>query len=261
MANTGVQDQKKRTFEALERRFAVAKAELEQKQKNKARSQEQGGEGHTKNSTSIASPVCETNASVTPSSKKDAAEDGRQDRLSPVLNLRFDNSCYKRKNPKAHFAFSGHTSSRGTTGVSDVEANDPTYFQLSQPVHENVLRTDVKLSNRKGSMADKIVHELLQNGDAAQKYMQGSRSMKIDNWLLLDNFVQGRGTLAGARIRALQSHSKPFKRHVPMKQNKKCGSFDLPQELHKESQLAQCLLTAELKGAILTGYTLYALRM
>jgi ribonuclease P protein subunit POP4 len=91
----------------------------------------------------------------------------------------------------------------------------------------------MQLSSREGHMVDKILHELLQNGDSAQKYMQGSRSKKIDNWILLDNFVQGRGVSTGSHIRALRIHSKRSKRHMSMKQQKKCGSFDLPQELHK----------------------------
>lgn len=82
-------------------------------------------------------------------------------------------------------------------------------------------------------MVDKILHELLQHGDVAQKYMQGSRSIKVDNWVLLDNFVQGRGVSTGSQIRALQVHSRRSKRHMSMKQLKKCGAFELPKQLHK----------------------------
>lgn len=82
-------------------------------------------------------------------------------------------------------------------------------------------------------MVDKILHELLQHGDVAQKYMQGSRSIKVDNWVLLDNFVQGRGVSTGSQIRALRVHSRRSKRHMSMKQLKKCGAFDLPKQLHK----------------------------
>lgn len=91
----------------------------------------------------------------------------------------------------------------------------------------------MQLSSRKGQMADKILHELLQNGDAALKYMQGSKSTKMDNWILLDNFVRGRGVSTGSRIRALRTHSKRSKKHMSMKKLKKSGSFDLPKELHK----------------------------
>lgn len=91
----------------------------------------------------------------------------------------------------------------------------------------------MQISNKKGSIADKILHELLQNGDSAQKYMQGSRGKKIDNWILLDNLVQGQGTYSGARIKALKNHSKRSKKHMSTKQHKKFGSLTLPEDFHK----------------------------
>lgn len=155
----------------------------------------------------------------------------------------------------------------------DVEANGPAYSQLSQTVHENLLATNAKTTSKRGSTADKILHELLKNGDSAHKYMMGSRSMKFDNWILLDNVVQGRGA-SGARIRDLLSHSKNSRKHISMKQNKRCGSLNLPQELHRydifkpmhdmwkgymmqllkntgKNQLVQPLLSADLHGAII----------
>ncbi|KAA8518795.1 hypothetical protein F0562_016431 [Nyssa sinensis] len=233
--DTFLQDQKKRTLEALERRFALAEAELHQQQQKKKKISH------------------EENKSITPSM------DSSSTHLTDASVSRFSNTSSK----KGNIAFSGHTKTQ------DVEANDPTYFQLSHTVHENLLTTNVKISNRRGSIVDHILHELLRSGDSAQKYMQGSRSMKIDNWILLDNFVQGRG----AHIRALQSHSKRSKKHMSMNEHKKIGSFDLPQEFHNfdifkpmhemwksyimqllknvgKNQLAQCLLTADLHGAI-----------
>ncbi|XP_075639205.1 ribonuclease MRP protein subunit POP4-like isoform X2 [Castanea sativa] len=115
----------------------------------------------------------------------------------------------------------------------DPEENAPAYLQLSQAVHENLLATNIKLSSRKGDMVDKTLHELLQNGDMAQKYMQKSRKINIDHFVLLDNYVQGRGVSTGSHIMALRMHSERSKKHMSMKQHKKCGSFDLPQELHK----------------------------
>lgn len=90
----------------------------------------------------------------------------------------------------------------------------------------------MQITSKRGSTADKILHELLKNGDSAHKYMMGSRSMKFDNWILLDNVVQGRGA-SGARIRDLLSHSKNSRKHISMKHNKRCGSLNLPQELHR----------------------------
>ncbi|KAI3936486.1 hypothetical protein MKX01_028116 [Papaver californicum] len=248
------EDQKKRTFEALERRFALAKAEvLQQLQpspppKNRKLSHvQQGNEEGIKNKNSSSKSL------ATESNKPDASSS------TPVST-------------KGHFAFTGYTPVRGTPGASDYEGDGPTYSQICQSVHGNLLQTDVEPTSR-GSTVDKILHKLLQSGDSAQKYMQGSRSMKIDNWMLLDNLVQGHGATVGARIKYYQSHSKRSRKHMSMKQHKKCGSFDLPKEFHSyeyckpmhemwkgyitqllknigTNQLFQCLMAADLHGAI-----------
>ncbi|KAL6336360.1 hypothetical protein AAG906_014530 [Vitis piasezkii] len=235
---TILEDQKKRTLEALERRFAVAKAELLQQQEHLSKKRFRGVDEKVSpctNSFSVGSSTHPTDSSVT-----------------PTLNA----SLKK-----------GHATSQ------DVEANGPAYSQLSQTVHENLLATNAKITSKRGSTADKILHELLKNGDSAHKYMMGSRSMKFDNWILLDNVVQGRGA-SGARIRDLLSHSKNSRKHISMKQNKRCGSLNLPQELHRydifkpmhdmwkgyimqllkntgKNQLVQPLLSADLHGAII----------
>lgn len=256
MAAMTLEDQKRRTLEALERRFSVAKAELLQEQQ-KTRQIVEGDEGfaHDANySSSVPSPAHHFDASVrfslnTPSTK--------------------ENSAFSvRTSSKGNSAFSARTTSK------DEDANDPTYAQLSHSVHENLLATNKKLSSKKGSMVDKMLHELLQNGDSAQKYMQGSRSKKIDNWILLDNFVPGRGASVSARARAMQIHSKRSKKRMSMKQHKKNGTLELSKELHKfeffkpmhdiwkgyvmqllknigKNQLAPCLLNADLHGAII----------
>ncbi|KAL5740724.1 hypothetical protein ACOSQ2_029904 [Xanthoceras sorbifolium] len=240
--NPTSEDQRKRTMEALERRFAVAKTEaLQQLNRGKKRPvEEDEKDASSMNSSAIASSPQLTDSSVTNTS----------------------NASYK----KGNFTFSGST-------WQDVEESGPTYSQLPQSIHENLLTTNVMLSGRRGSAVDKVLHELLQNGDSAQKYLQGSRSLKIDNWILLDNYVQNRGVSTGSHLRALQAQSKRSKKHMSMKQLKKSGSFDLPQDLQNfemympmhdmwksylmqllkttgKNQLAQCLLTADLHGAI-----------
>ncbi|KAK9121519.1 hypothetical protein Syun_019136 [Stephania yunnanensis] len=169
-----------------------------------------------------------------------------------------------------HSSFFGQTP-RGTAGILEAEANGPTYSQICLPIHENLLNAGVELSSNKGNVVDDILHELLQSGGAAQKYMQGSRSMKIDNWILLDNVVQGRG----ARTNASKNLSKRSKRHMSLKQHRKYGSFDFPIEsssmfemfmpMHNmwkdyimqliknigKNQLAQSLQSADFHGAIL----------
>ncbi|KAI4295312.1 hypothetical protein L6164_035371 [Bauhinia variegata] len=239
-AESPSQESRKRTLEALERRFAVAKTELMLQQKNNKKINtinEDGKHLHT----STDSQLLLSAPSQTPST-----------------------SFPK----KGNFSFSGHAN------LQDIEEGGPTYAPLSLDVHENLLAAHDKCSSEKGSSVDSILHDLFKKGDSAQKYMQGSRSMKIDNWILLDNYVQGRGISFGSHIRALRIHSKRSKKHMSMKQHKKHGSLDLPQEYHKfdifrpmherwknyisqllksigKNQLAQCLLDADLHGAII----------
>ncbi|KAG5090013.1 hypothetical protein JHK86_002625 [Glycine max] len=123
-----------------------------------------------------------------------------------------------------------HSSS--ITPKKDIE-DGPAYAQFSVTVNENLLTTNEKFSAERGRSIDGILHELLQKGDAAQKYMQGSRNMKIDNWILLDNYVHGRVLSSGSQTRALQLHSKRSKKHMSMKRHKKYGSLELPQEFQK----------------------------
>ncbi|KAK9920843.1 hypothetical protein M0R45_029385 [Rubus argutus] len=160
-----------------------------------------------------------------------------------------------------------------TSSKKDIDESGPTYAKLSLPIHENLLTTSVEVSGRKEGKVDNVLHELLQSGDSAQRYMQGSRSKRIDNWILLDNYVQGRG--GGSRARQMQSNSKRSKKRMSMKQQKKHGLFDLPQDVHSydkfkpmhemwkgyiaqllkttgKTQLAQYLLSADLHGAIIS---------
>ncbi|OIS97486.1 hypothetical protein A4A49_62513 [Nicotiana attenuata] len=164
----------------------------------------------------------------------------------------------------SYLSFSGHPSSQ------DVELNNPAYLQLSHSVDKNLLKITTEIT---GTVND-ILHDLLQHGDSAQKYMQGSKNVKVDNWILLDNVVQKSSIATGARNRALQRQSKRSKRHMSIKQHKKFGSFDLPQEFHNydifkpmhdkwkdyvtkllknigKNQLSQCLLNADLHGALI----------
>ncbi|GFP83750.1 ribonuclease p protein subunit p29 [Phtheirospermum japonicum] len=166
-----MEDQKRRTLEALERRFAQAKTEVENKQhKTKKRL--------TEDKQKVASNIEFSSAHST--SKKP-----RQDASSR----------------KGNFSFLSHHTSK-----QDAEVNEPAYFKLSHP--------------------------LLQHGDAAQKYIQGSKNLKIENTILLDNFVQKSGISGGGRNRALQNGSKRSKKHMSLKQHKISGSFDLPKEFH-----------------------------
>jgi len=90
----------------------------------------------------------------------------------------------------------------------------------------------VQIPNKEKSTIDKILHELLQKGDSGQKYVQGSRGVKVDNWILLDNFVQGHSTSA-AQLRALRGNSKRSRSRMSLKQLKKHGLLNQPEEYRK----------------------------
>ncbi|XP_028765030.1 ribonuclease P protein subunit p29-like isoform X2 [Neltuma alba] len=236
-AESSTQDSRKRTLEALERRLAVAKAELlTQQKKGKTNVKGVGKQHHTASYTSDSSLLLCGSLDTTPLSTS---------------------------SKKGNFTFSGQATLQGN------EEDTPAYAQFSQTVHENLLATKEEFSSGRESSVNSILHELLQKGDSASKYMQGSKSMKIDNWILLDNLVQRCGASFGSRTRALRVHSKRSKKHMSMKQHKKHGTLDLPRELHQpmhklwkgymqqllnatgKNQVAQCLLDADLHGAII----------
>ncbi|PHU06625.1 hypothetical protein BC332_23114 [Capsicum chinense] len=227
------EEQKKRTMEALERRFAQAKAEIHHQQNHK---HQKISVTTTGNNTKSSSPS--QLKSTAPSSSK-----------------------------KGYLSFSGHTSAQ------DVELNNPAYLQISHSVDNNLLKMTTESSGNNTTVND-ILHDLLQHGDSGQKYMQGSKNVKVDNWILLDNVVQKSSIATGARSRALQRQSKRSKRRMSIKQHKKFGSFDLPQEFHDydifkpmhdkwkdyvtkllknigKNQLSQCILNADLHGALI----------
>ncbi|KAL0375112.1 UNVERIFIED_CONTAM: hypothetical protein Sradi_3426900 [Sesamum radiatum] len=228
-----MEDQRKRTLEALERRFAQAKAELQTQQQR---------------------------------SKKRPAED--KERVASNIESSSPDSAVKK-------SFSGAPTRK------DVEVIEPAYFNLSHRVDENLLPTNIEVSDRKLAV-DRVLHELFQHGDSAQKYMQGSKSMKIENTILLDNYVQRNGMSSGGLTRALKNGSKRSKKHMSVKQHKRSGTFDLPEEFHKcvscfelfkpmhekwksyilqllknvgKDQLPQCFLNADLHGAVILGLT------
>ncbi|XP_022131996.1 ribonuclease P protein subunit p29 isoform X3 [Momordica charantia] len=149
-----------------------------------------------------------------------------------------------------------------------VEENDPIYFTLSAAVNENLLATNMDVSSNRG-VVSKICHELRNGG-----YVKRSRELKVDSWIILDNFVPKRPGMIGSRMRALRNYSKRSKRRMSMKQHKNCGTFDLHSDFHKfeiflpmhdmwksymtkrlrhvgQDALAQNLLTADLHGSII----------
>ncbi|CAN6470920.1 unnamed protein product [Victoria cruziana] len=153
--------------------------------------------------------------------------------------------------------------------ISKDAEDDPVYLKLSRPVHENLLKSNEELSG-----VQKIVNNLLENGDKAEHYRRGLLRTRMDHTLLLDTYVPQKGASIKSRRRLSQKRTKRSKHHMSLKQHRRCGSFDVPREFHnfdfckpmnhmweeyikellhekRKNGIAQCLLTAELHGAIL----------
>ncbi|KAM3325501.1 hypothetical protein P3S67_000626 [Capsicum chacoense] len=60
-------------------------------------------------------------------------------------------------------------------------------------------------SSGENKTVNDILHGLLQHGDSAQKYMQGSKSVKVDNWIHLENVFS---ITTGACSQALHRQSE-----------------------------------------------------
>ncbi|MED6122849.1 hypothetical protein PIB30_043693, partial [Stylosanthes scabra] len=238
-------DSRKRTLEALEKRLALSKAQISDKDKpNKTTPQRR---------PKLSRPNPPPSASPNPHTPNPKPE-------PPPPSV----------TPKK-----GNVSFSGYTFFKETEEDEPMYAQLSHDINENLLTTnDESCTDRKGSV-ESVLHELFRKGDEAKKYMQGAKSYTIDKLIVLDTIVQGRSlTSSGSQARALQIHSKRSKKHMSMKQHKKKGSLDLPQEFHKfdlfkpmqemwndyilkllkasrNNQLVRCLLGTDLHGAFI----------
>ena len=82
-------------------------------------------------------------------------------------------------------------------------------------------------------MVHSVVYDIIQKGGEAGKISKGSKKLKLEKGILLDNYVQRGPMLVDAQSQSLLIHSKRSKRHMSLKQHKKCGSFDLPDTFHR----------------------------
>ena len=78
-----------------------------------------------------------------------------------------------------------------------------------------------------------VIYDIIQKGGDAGKITKGAKKLKLEKGILLDNYVQRGPRLVDAQARSLLIHSKRSKRHMSLKQHKKCGSFDLDDTFHK----------------------------
>ncbi|MED6134591.1 hypothetical protein PIB30_117341 [Stylosanthes scabra] len=238
-------DSRKRTLEALEKRLALSKAQISDKEKPKK---------------------------ITPQRRPKLSRPHPHHPPSASPNAHKPNP--KLKPPPSLTPNKGNVNFSGYYFFKEIEEDDPTYAELPHDVNENLLTTNDKSCTDRKSSVESILHELFSKGDNAKKYMHGAKSYTIDNMILLDNVVQGSSRTSGSQARALQIHSKRSKKHMSMKQHKKNGSLDLPQEFHKfdlfkpmqemwndyilkllkpsrNNQLVLCLLGADLHGAFI----------
>uniref|UniRef100_A0A6V7QRK0 Uncharacterized protein n=1 Tax=Ananas comosus var. bracteatus TaxID=296719 RepID=A0A6V7QRK0_ANACO len=201
-----VSDQKKRAFDALERRFAAAaKSDLlhEDHLRSKKRSTDPS---RRPQSHDPKRPVAASDATLSsPPSISD-----------PSYSIKGD---------------SGSSNATPQRRISDGETH-PVYSKICETMHENLLQAAIMDSSRRDAVHI-IVGDIIGKGEEAGKFARGAKSLKLDNWILLDNYVAKNGGLADARMRALKSHSKRSKKHMSMKQHRKVGSFNLPKEFHK----------------------------
>ncbi|XP_020110642.1 uncharacterized protein LOC109725734 [Ananas comosus] len=242
-----VSDQKKRAFDALERRFAAAaKSDLlhEDHLRSKKRSSDPS---RRPQSHDPKRPVAASDATLSsPPSISD-----------PSYSIKGD---------------SGSSNATPQRRISDGETH-PVYSKICETMHENLLQAAIMDSSRRDAV-HRIVGDIIGKGEEAGKFARGAKSLKLDSWILLDNYVAKNDGLADARMRALKSHSKRSKKHMSMKQHRKVGSFNLPKEFHNfdlfkpmhemwkeyineltkengKKKLSDRLLTADLHGAYL----------
>ncbi|XBJ03156.1 hypothetical protein VPH35_022384 [Triticum aestivum] len=228
-----ISDQKKRTLEAIQQRYAAAKA--------KKLKDEQ--------------PKCPKNKDSTPKPKFDARIKGKTPKFTPSRTSAL----------LPTFRAQGNSShQQNTSGSSGGEVN-PIYSELSFVLHENLSQDDYSDLDST-DIVHNVVYDIIQKGGEAGRIAKGSKKLKLDRGILLDNYVQRGPILVDAQSQSLLTHSKRSKRHMSLKQHKKCGSFDLHDtfrrfdlykpihEMWKEymkKQLSENLLSADLHGALI----------
>ncbi|KAL5202774.1 hypothetical protein ABZP36_013726 [Zizania latifolia] len=220
-----ISDQKKRTLEVLQQRYAATKAKKLQEEQLKCQKRNKGS---------------------APKPKFDASRKGKAPESIPC-----------------------QTSAQLPTKKGG-EIN-PVYSELSFGLHDNLLQGGISDLDSM-DVVHSVVYDIIQKGGDAGKIMKGAKKLKLEKGILLDNYVHRGPRLVDAQAKSLLIHSKRSKRHMSLKQHKKCGSFDLQEtfckfdlyrpmhEMWKEyireltkstpkKQLSENLLSADLHGA------------
>ncbi|GJN14688.1 hypothetical protein PR202_gb01543 [Eleusine coracana subsp. coracana] len=153
------------------------------------------------------------------------------------------------------------------------EESNPVYDEISCVLHGNLFQDSISELDST-EVVHSVIYDIIQKGGDAEKITKGAKKLKLEKGILLDHYVQRGPRLADAQERSLLIHSKRSKRHMSLKQHKKCGSFDLDSTFHKydlykpmhemwkeyireltkttpKKQLAENFLSADLHGAFL----------
>uniref|UniRef100_A0A452ZC15 Uncharacterized protein n=1 Tax=Aegilops tauschii subsp. strangulata TaxID=200361 RepID=A0A452ZC15_AEGTS len=152
-----ISDQKKRTLEAIQQRYAAAKA--------KKLKDEQ--------------PKCLKNKESTPKPKFDARRKGKTPQSTPS----------RTSGQLPTFRAQGNSSHQQKTSAYLGGEINPIYSELSFALHENLSQDDhTDLDST--DIVHSIVYDIIQKGGESGKIAKGSKKLKLDRGILLDNYVQ-----------------------------------------------------------------------
>ncbi|XP_044338381.1 uncharacterized protein [Triticum aestivum] len=211
-----ISDQKKRTLEAIQQRYAAAKAKKLQDEQ----------------------PKCPKNKESTPKPKFDARRKGKTPESTPRTSGQLP--TFRAQGNSSHQQKPSASSGKPicvcacdfvlklTDSFFDLLGGEinPIYSEISFALHENLSQDDYANPDST-DVVQSVIYDIIQKGGEAGKISKGSKKLKLDRGILLDNYVQKGPILVDAQSRSLLIHSKRSKRHMSLKQHKKCGSFDL----------------------------------
>ncbi|KAL6841280.1 hypothetical protein ACP4OV_028798 [Aristida adscensionis] len=239
-----ISDQKKRTLEALKQQYAAAKAKKQQDEQLK---------------------FPKKNNDTTPKPKSDASGKGKAPESTPSRTS-------AQHLPQKGTAIPGSSYRQKPSASLGGESN-PVYDELSFTLHDNLFQ-DRNSELDSSEVVNSVICDIIQKGGDGGKITKGAKKLKLEKGILLDNYVHRGPRLVDAQARSLLIHSKRSKKHMPLKQHKKCGSFglddtflkfDLYKPMHEmwneyirelvkttpKKQLSENLLSADLHGALL----------
>ncbi|KAG8068348.1 hypothetical protein GUJ93_ZPchr0005g15232 [Zizania palustris] len=213
-----ISDQKKRTLEVLQQRYAATKAKKLQEEQLKCQKRNKG---------SATKP------------KFDASRKGKAPESIPCQTSA---QLPTKKGPAISNSFAS----------SGGEIN-PVYSELSFGLHDNLFQGGISdLENM--DVVHSVVYDIIQKGGDAGKIMKGAKKLKLEKGILLDNYVHRGPRLVDAQAKSLLIHSKRSKRHMfdlykPMHEMWKHYIKELIKTTQKK-QLSEKLLSADLHGSL-----------